>query len=164
VRVLLLIPLLAGACVIASDHVSTELHAICTENVPLPFESVAPDRAVARVEVEHVGATIESPDAHATLDRVTLAAATGIDDFAFADQMTMDLLSPGFDDARVADLAPVPGASPFTVEGNREVDLVDYLVADRLEVRISLSGAVPERGFLATLSACIDVEGIVVED
>ena len=164
VRILLLIPLIACSCVIASDHVSTELHAICTEDVPLPFEIVAANRAVARVEVEDVGATVESDEAQATLDTVTLEAASGIDDFAFADQMSMDLLSPGRQDARVADLAPVPGASPFTADGNRDVDLVDYLTADSLEVRISLTGAVPERDFLVTLDACIDVEGIVVED
>lgn len=163
-RAILCIALTANACVIASDHVSTELHAICTEDVPLPFQPTAADRAVAEVEVEDVGATIESPDAHATLDVVTLEAASGIDDFAFADAMAMDLLTPGRDAARVAELEPVPGASPMSAGGNRDVDLVDYLTAERLAVRVALTGEVPERGFLVTLSACIDVEGIVVED
>ena len=163
-RALLLLALAANACVLAKDHVSTELQAICTEDVPLPFERTAAGRAVAEVEVEDVGATIDEPDAHATLDEVTLEASTGIDDFAFAEAMTMDLLTPGRDAARVAELAPVPVASPLTADGDRDVDLVDYLTADRLAIRITLTGDVPERGFLATLSACIDVDGIVVED
>ena len=133
---------------------------ICTEDVPLPFEPTAAGRAIAEVEVEDVGASIDEPDAHATLDEVTLEASTGIDDFAFAEAMTMDLLTPGRDAARVAELEPVP----FTADGNRDVDLVDYLTADRLSIRIVLTGDVPEGGFLATLSACIDVDGIVVED
>jgi hypothetical protein len=163
-RALVLIALLSNACVIASDHVSTELHRICTEDVPLPFERTAPRRAVAEVEVEDVGATIDSTDAQATLDWVSLEAAQSIDDFAFADAMEMDLLAPGRDDARVAELEPVPGESPMTADGDREVDLVDYLTAERLAVRIAITGDVPDPGFLVTMSACIDVEGIVVED
>jgi hypothetical protein len=150
--------------VIASDHVSTELRAVCTADVPLPFQQEAPHRAVAEIDVEDVGATIESTDAHATLREVTLAAASGIDDFAFAESMEMDLVTPGREAARVAELAPVPAGSPFVAPGDPDVDLVDYLTAERLTVRVALTGAVPDRPFAAAMSACIDVEGIVVDD
>ena len=163
-RALLLIAVAANACVIASDHVSTELHAVCTEDVPLPFQRVAAGRAVAEVEVEDVGASVDEPDAHATLDVVTLEAGRGIDDFAFADSMAMDLLAPGRDAARVAELEPVPAAATVSADGDGEVDLVAYLTSERLTIRIALTGEVPSDGFLATLSACIDVDGIVVED
>jgi hypothetical protein len=163
-RAPILLLLLADACVLSSDHVSTELHAICTEDVPLPFEPVSPTRAVARVEVEDVGATIEAPDASATLDTVVLEAATGIDDIAFADAMEIDLLAPGFPDARVAEVSPLSGESPLSASGDDRVDLVDYLTADSLEIRIAFTGQVPDRAFLAILDACIAVDGIVVED
>jgi hypothetical protein len=78
--------------------------------------------------------------------------------------MAIDLLAPGRDPARVAELAPVPAASPFTADGERDVDLVDYLTAERLTVRVALIGEVPDGSFLVTLSACIEVDGIVVED
>lgn len=151
-------------CVIASDHVATELRAVCTDEVPLPFQPEAPRRAVAEIEVEDVGATIESTDAHATLREVTLAAASGVDDFAFAESMTMDLMTPGRDAARVAELAPVPTGSSFTAAGEQGVDLVDYLTAEQLEVQVTFAGDVPDRPFAAAMSACIDVEGIVVDD
>lgn len=165
-RALLLLVVLAAAdaCVLASDHVSTELHAVCTEDVPLPFQRALAGRAVAEVEVEDVGASVDEPDARATLDVVTLEAGRGIDDFAFADSMAMDLLAPGRDAARVAALEPVPAAATVSADGDRDVDLVDYLTSERLSIRIALTGEVPADGFLATLSACIDVDGIVVED
>jgi len=153
----------AVGCAIASDHVYTELRAVCTENVPLPFRAVAPRRAVAEIEVEDVGATIESSDAHATLRQVTLEAASAIDDFAFAESMAMDLVTPGREDARVAELAPVPAGSSFMAAGDPSVDLVDFLTAEQLLVRVAFTGQVPERPFAATMSACIDVDGIVVE-
>lgn len=160
----LLIVCSTGGCVIASDHVATELRAVCTDEVPLPFQQAAPRRAVAEIEVEDVGATIESTDAHATLREVTLAAASGVDDFAFAESMTMDLMTPGRDAARVAELAPVPAGSPVTAAGDPDIDLVAYLTADRLQVQVALTGEVPDRPFAAAMSACIDVEGIVVDD
>lgn len=163
-RVLLLLLPLCGACVIASDHVSTELHAVCTEDVPLPFQRTAGGRAVAEVAVEDVGASVDAPDAHATLAFMTLDAARGIDDFAFAESMAMDLLAPGSDPARVAELAPVPASASVIAGGDPAVDLVDYLTSDRLTVRVALTGDAPADGFLATFSACIDVAGIVVED
>lgn len=162
-RTLLVLFLAADACVIASDHVSTELHAVCTEDVLLPFQRTAAGRAVAEVEVEDVGASVDEPEAHATLDFVTLEAGSGIDDFAFADSMAMDLLAPGHDAARVSVLEPVPAAATVSADGDRDVDLVDYLTADRLTIRIALTGD-PPADFLASLSACIDVDGIVVED
>ncbi|HEU5060622.1 MAG TPA: hypothetical protein VFU21_29025 [Kofleriaceae bacterium] len=161
---LLIVALAASACVLASDHVSTELHAVCTEDVPLPFRRVAAGRAVAEVEVDDVGASVDAPEAHATLDVMTLEAGRGIDDFAFADSMAMDLLAPGREDARVAALDPMPPAATVSADGDRDVDLVDYLTSDRLTVRIALTGDIPADGFLATFSACIDVEGIAVED
>jgi hypothetical protein len=78
--------------------------------------------------------------------------------------MAMDLLAPGRDAARVAELEPVPAAASFTADGDGEVDLVDYLTSERLTIRVALTGEVPADGFLATLSACIAVDGIVVED
>ena len=160
----LLIACSTGGCVIASEHVSTELRAVCTDDVPLPFQQAAPRRAVAEIQVEDVGASIESTDAHATLREVTLAAASGIDDFAFAESMAMDLVAPERDAARVAELAPVPAPSPLVAAGDPEIDLVDYLTAERLLVRVTITGDVPERPFAAAMSACIDVEGIVVDD
>jgi hypothetical protein len=42
--------------------------------------------------------------------------------------------------------------------------VVDYLTAERLTVRVALMGEVPDGGFLVTMSACIEVDGIVVDD
>lgn len=162
-RPLLLILLLPG-CVLDSSHVSTELVAVCTEDVPLLFDRDDDDRSVARVEVKKVGAQVDDPDASATLDTVSLAVLNGVDDLAFAERMELDLLAPGSDlpDARVVDAA-VSGTASVSAEGNPDVDLVDYLTADELALRLTLIGPAPG-DFALLLDACIDVDGLVVED
>lgn len=155
----------ATGCVLDSSHVSTRLYAVCTEDVLLPFDRVSATLSAARVTIEDVGAQIDDPDARATLDEVVLEAFTGIDDFTFAEAMTMDLVAPGagLPDARVAETSDIGGASPLRVAGDSSVDLVGYLTAETLEVRIDLIGDAPN-DFAVMLDACLDVEGIEITD
>jgi len=163
-RALLLIAMACPGCVLDSSHVSTELVAVCTEDVPLVLERESDTRSTARVEVKKVGAQVDDPDAHATLDVVSLAVLNGVDDLAFAERMTLDVLAPGsgLPDARVVD-APVAGTASVTAQGDDTIDLVDYLTADELAIRLALDGPSPG-DFAVLFDACIDVDGIVVDD
>lgn len=156
--------LLLPGCVLDSSHVSTELVAVCTEDVPLLFDRASATESVARVTVEDVGASIDHPDARATLDTISLEVLNGVDDLGFAESMTLDIEAPGagLPDARVVD-APVSGADRVTASGDDQVDLVGYLTADELGLRLVLTGPAPGN-FALLLDACLDVEGIVVED
>lgn len=163
-RVVLLIALVCPGCVLDSSHVSTELVAVCTEDVPLVLERESSTRSTALVEVKKVGAQVDDPDAHATLDTVSLTALNGVDDLAFAERMTLDILAPGsgLPDARVVDAA-VAGTASLDAQGDDAIDLVDYLTADELAIRLALEGPAPG-DFAVLFDACIDVDGIVVED
>ena len=160
----LLLLLACPGCVLDSSHVSTELVAVCTEDVPLLFDRDDDDRSVARVEVKKVGAQVDDPDASATLDTLSLAILNGVDDLAFVERVELDLIAPGSDlpDARVVD-APVSGTTTVSAAGDPAVDLVDYLIADELALRLALVGPSPG-DFALLLDACIDVDGLVVED
>jgi hypothetical protein len=163
-RAALAFALLASGCVLDSSHVSTELLSVCTDDVPLLFERVAADRSAARVTVDDVGATIDHPDARATLGALSLEVLAGVDDLGFAEAMTLDVEAPGSDlpDARVVD-APVSGVDRLSAQGDDAVDLVRYLTSERLALELELIGPAPG-SFALVLDACIEVEGIVVED
>jgi hypothetical protein len=163
-RALLLLALASSGCVLDSSHVSTELIAVCTDDVPLVFERTGADESVARVEVTKVGATVDDPDARATLATVSLEVLNGVDDLSFAQAMTLDVLAPGsgLPDARVVD-APVAGLDRVSAHGDDQIDLVEYLTSDSLTIRIALEGPSPG-DFALMLDACLDVDGLVVED
>jgi hypothetical protein len=78
--------------------------------------------------------------------------------------MTLDVEAPGSDlpDARVVD-APVSGVDRLSAQGDDAVDLVRYLTSERLALELELIGPAPG-SFALVLDACIEVEGIVVED
>lgn len=161
-RALLPLCLLASGCVLDSSHVSTELLAVCTEDVPLLFDREG-DRSVARVVVDDVGASIDHPDARATLDTLTLEVLNGVDDLTFAQAMTLDIEAPDLPGARVVD-APVSGVDRLSASGDPSVDLVRYLTSDRLALSLELRGPAPASDFALMLDACLDVEGVIVED
>ncbi len=156
----------AGGCVIDADHVSTRLVQVCTEDVPLLFSQESADLAVASIAVEDVGATVDDPDARATLDTVVLEARTGITDFSFASALRVVVIAPdsGLPDAEIAALSPLSGESPMTAAGDGAINLVDYLTSEMLTVRVELAGAAPVSSFSALFDACLDVEGIEIED
>jgi hypothetical protein len=157
---------LAAGCVIDAEHVSTELVAVCTEDVPLLFEVESPETAVATVQVEDVGATIDDPDARATLDTVVLTPANGVADFAFVDAMQVDLLAPGsaLPTVTIAEVTAIDARAALTAPGDSSIDLVDYLTSEVLLVRVELAGRAPASGFAAVLDACLDVDGIEIEE
>jgi hypothetical protein len=163
---LLVLALAGGGCVLDSSHVSTRLLAVCTEDVPLLFEPASASSAVALVTIDDVGASIDDRDARATLDEMSLEELDGIDDFGFASGMTMDIVAPGAElpDARVAELASVPTGPRLVAAGDGRVDLVDYLVAETLAVRIELTGAPPAEAFSVLFDACLTVDGIEVTE
>ena len=132
----------------------------------LPFERVSATRSVAQVSIEDVGASIDEPGARATLDEVVLEAFAGIADFAFAKSMTMDLVAPdaGLPDARVAEVTELSGDSSLRAEGDESVNLVAYLTAETLEVRIEMLGEAPSAGFAVLLGACLEVSGIEITE
>ena len=162
-RVLLVIAAVSSGCVLDSSHVSTELVAVCTEDVPLLFDRDGAERSVARVTVEDVDASIDHPDARATLAELSLEVLNGVDDLTFAEMMTLDIEASDLPDARVVD-APVAGVDRLSASGDASIDLVQYLTSDRLSLVLVLMGPAPAGDFALMLDACLDVEGVVVED
>lgn len=122
--------------------------------------------AVATVEVDGVGATVDHPDARASLLSLSLTALAGVEDFRFADGLTLDFVAPGtgLPPAHVAQARSVGGESPWLASGDSTIDLVDYLTADLLQMRLEVSGAIPVDNFAVSFDACLKVEGIAIED
>jgi len=126
------------------------------------FRQDSAELAVATVTMSDVGAEVDQPDARAELDSVVLEVRAGSGDFAFVDSMRVQLMAPttSLPDIAIAEEPAVSGESPIVAKGDRSVNLVDYFVSDRLELRIELSGAGPPPTFNTLFSACVDVEGI----
>ena len=158
--------LLTSACVIEAEHVKTRLVQVCTEELPLVFERQSSGLSVATVEVDGIGATVDHPDARTSLRTMTIEVLSGADDFAFADSLTLDFVAPasGLPPARAAEAMSEQGASPWTVPGDSGLDLVDYLTAETLEMRLTLSGEMPAGPVVTLFGACLDVDGIVIAD
>lgn len=157
---------IAPGCVIDSSHVRTTLIEICAEDLPVLFRQDSPRVASASVMVEDVGAEIDAPDARAELQSIVLESRGDIEDFSFADSVRAELIAPSsmLPNVAVAEDLSVSGESPMIAPGDRSVNLVDYLLSDMLEVRIVIEGDIERSSFNTLFSACIDVEGIAIED
>lgn len=154
-----------AGCVLADDHVRTELKAICTQPVPMPFERMGAATYVATMDIEGVGRTVEE-DAFAALDELELEAVSGIDSVGFADTLTMDLVVPdgALPDVRIAEVTEPAPVNPLTAVGDRTINLVDYLTRDEtILMRVEVLGDAGVDQFAASLSACLEVRGVDVE-
>lgn len=155
-----------SGCVIDANHVRTTLKKVCAEDVPLQFSRESAELSAATVVVEDVGATVDDPDARASLATAVLEAITVVDDFSFVSSVGIDVIAPGspLPDVRVAEVAALTGESPMTAPGDPSINLVDYLTSDTLQVRVELVGPAPAPSFGVLMDACLDVEGIEIED
>jgi hypothetical protein len=156
---------LSSACVIDAQHVRTELVKVCTTDVPLLLVAESPQLSVATIAVDGIGATVDHPDARASLSSLTIVLTDASRDFGFADSVSLDLISlgAGLPAARVAE-GPSTGVSPWTVSGDPAIDLVAYLTSEALEMRLEIRGESPADAPGMLFSACLDVEGIEIED
>jgi hypothetical protein len=121
---------------------------------------------VGSIAVDGIGATVDHPDARATVGTLTIATTDAALDFAFAEAMHLDFIAMGspLPEARALDALSAGGQSPWTAEGDPSVDLVDYLTSDMLEMRLELMGPAPSESLDVLFSACLDVDGITIDD
>lgn len=156
-----------SGCVIDSTHVRTELIKICTEDLPLGFAQENPQLAVARLPIGDVGGQVDdNPGARAELESVVFGVNGGLADFSFAESVRVELLAPSsaLPDVEIAEDPEPTGETPMVALGDRSVNLVDYLVTESVEVRFEIAGSIPSPTFSTLFSACLDVEGVAVED
>ncbi len=160
-----LVSALSG-CVLASSHERTELIRICTEDVPLPFSRQRSDLAVATLPLGDVGDQVDdNPGASATLESAVFARSDA-SDFSFVDSVRVELIAGGgqLPDVAIASNEEPTGEAPMLVPGDSSINLVDYLVSDSAQVRFEITGDIEQATFLTLFSACLDVEGVSVED
>ncbi len=150
-------------CVLDAEHVSTKLVQICTRDIPLLFEA-SDGGMTAQVRLEGVGRSVDA-EASATLDTLVLEPIDGIDDLGFADTMTVTLTAPGsaLPDLRIAETS-MDDQVPLVVTGDASANMADYLGTEELWLRARLAGGAPVAAFTARIQACLDVDGVEVED
>jgi len=150
-------------CLVDAEHVSTKLVQICTHDIPLPFAS-ADGGMTAQVRLEGVGRSVDA-DASATLNTLVIEPLDGLDDLGFADTMTVTLTAPGsaLPDLRIAE-TPMDDQVPAVVTGDESANMADYLGSEELWLRARLAGNAPVAAFTARIQACLDVDGVEVED
>jgi hypothetical protein len=153
---------LAG-CPIADDHAVTEITAICTHELELPFIAQG-ERTVGSLDIE--GREYETdPDAYASLDEFTLEPITGTSDLSFIETLTLELVSDGLPTVVIAELEAPGPAVPVIGVGDPEVNLVDYLTREMSELQVTVTGQPPGGGgFLLRFQACLDTRGLRLED
>jgi len=158
--------LLTSACVLNADHVETELIRVCTTDVPVTLVAESPQLTVGSIAVDGIGATVDHPDARASVDSLTIATTEAGQDFSFAESMHLDFLAidSALPVARTVDVMSTGGQSPWSGAGDSSVELVDYLTSEMLEMRLEITGPAPAQPLDILFSACLDVNGIVIDD
>jgi len=156
---------LSSGCLISKDHVSTELLSICTEPVLMPYLEESPGLFVAEMDIEGVGRTVEA-DAYAGLATLEISPLSGVESMGFASSITIDILAPGsaLPDVRIAEVLQPGPANPMRADGDLSINLAEYLTSEALSMRVEVAGDAPVNQFAAELAACLDVDGIKVDD
>jgi hypothetical protein len=158
--------LLVSGCVLNADHVETELIRVCTSDVPVTLVTESPQITAGSIAVDGIGATVDHPNARATVDSLTIATTDPARDFSFAEEMHLDFIALGstLPVARTVDAMSTGGQSPWSSSGDSSVDLVGYLTSETLEMRLEITGPAPAQPLDILFSACLDVNGIVIDD
>lgn len=164
VRLTTFVLAMSCGCVLDTDHVSTKLQRICSADVTLLF-SADGDGMVASTPLEGVGRSVDD-EAHASLDTLIIDPIDGVDDLAFTQSVTIEVVAPGSElpDLRVAESAALGTTAPAVVTGDPSANMAGYLAAEELLLRSRLLGTAPVEVFTARVQACLDVDGIEVED
>ena len=160
----LIVIMVANGCALDVDHVSTKLLSICTDDVPLVY---TPDGSamIAQMQLDGVGRAVD-PGAHASLDLMEIEPINGIDDFSFAESITVEISAPGsaLPDLRLAEQSPLGPHVPAIVSGDPAANVAMYLDTEELWLRSRIEAVAPVPMFTVRMQACLEVEGIEVED
>ncbi len=155
-----------SACVLSSDHDNTKLVRVCTSEVAVTLRAEGAGLMVGSIAVDGIGASVDHPNARATVGTLTIETTNPAEDFGFAEAMHLDFiaLDSPLPRVRALDAPSMKGQSPWTAAGDPTVDLVDYLTSEMLEMRLELTGTAPSAPLEILFSACLDVDGIRIDD